>query len=82
MNPSHADISAFAAYLDDLQQRITTTLTATDGRPFRRDAWQRDESRLRGHGLTMVLQDGAVFEQGGVNVSHIAGHDLPAESTE
>lgn len=38
MNPSHADISAFAAYLDDLQQRITTALTATDGSPFRRDA--------------------------------------------
>ena len=82
MNPSHADISTFAAYLDDLQQRITTALTATDGSPFRRDAWQRDEPRLRGHGLTMVLQDGAVFEQGGVNVSHIAGEKLPAAATE
>ena len=61
MKPTTADISAFAAYLDDLQQRITTALTATDGSPFRRDAWQRDEPRLRGHGLTMVLQDGAVF---------------------
>ena len=35
MNPSHADISAFAAYLDDLQQRITTALTAIDGSPYR-----------------------------------------------
>ena len=30
----------------------------------------------------MVLQDGAVFEQGGVNVSHIAGDQLPAAATE
>ena len=82
MTPTAANISAFAAYLDDLQQRITAALTATDGSAFRRDAWQRDEPRLRGSGLTMVLQEGGVFEQAGVNVSHIAGERLPPAASE
>ncbi|RKW06880.1 MAG: coproporphyrinogen III oxidase, partial [Cardiobacterium sp.] len=70
MSITPTQIDAFARFLDDLQRRITDALAAEDGQPFRRDVWQRDgaDGSLGGHGATMVLKDGAVIEQGGVNV--------------
>jgi coproporphyrinogen III oxidase len=40
---------------------------------FSEDAWQRAEGK-GGGGLTRVIQNGNVFEKGGVNTSVVYGH--------
>jgi coproporphyrinogen III oxidase len=66
--------SAVKAYLLDLQQRIVQALETLDGQPFARDAWQRPEG---GGGISRVIEEGNVFERGGVNFSHVTGASLP-----
>jgi coproporphyrinogen III oxidase len=56
-----------------LQERIVTALAAFDGKPFRRDAWDR--------GTAIVIEEGDFFERGGVNFSHVTGESLPASAT-
>jgi coproporphyrinogen III oxidase len=65
-------------FLLDLQERIVALLEKTDGRAFLRDAWQRPEG---GEGLTCVIEEGNVFERGGVNFSHVCGQRLPASAS-
>jgi coproporphyrinogen III oxidase len=65
-------------YLLDLQQCIVTCLTAIDGAAFRADTWQRPEG---GGGVSRVIEDGGVFERGGVNFSHVMGKILPPSAT-
>ncbi len=72
------DRDAVKAYLTDLQERIVTTLEQVDDRTFLRDAWQRPEG---GEGLSCVIEEGKVFERGGVNFSHVRGQKLPASAT-
>ncbi len=61
----------FVNYIRDLQDIITTRLEAIDGKAtFREDLWERPEG---GGGRTRVIQDGAVFEKGGVNISEVFG---------
>ena len=53
------------------QQDIVSAIEAADGAArFRRDKWQREDG---GGGLTMVIEDGRVFEKGGVNTSAVYG---------
>lgn len=67
------------AYLQNLQQRICAALEAEDGQArFQADAWQREAG---GGGESRVLGEGAVFEQAGVNFSHVMGETLPASAT-
>ena len=67
------------AYLRGLHDRITSGLEQADGgATFRRDSWQRPEG---GGGESRVLRDGAVFEQAGINFSHVMGGKLPASAT-
>lgn len=69
------DTDAVLTYLRDLQDTICTAIETIDGEAsFRRDAWQRPEG---GGGESRVLRDGAVFEQAGVNFSHVMGARLP-----
>ena len=76
--PHANQIAAVAAFLPQLQTRITTALAAADGRAdFVADHWR---SAL-GEGCTMVLKNGAVFEQAGVNFSHVKGAAMPAAAT-
>ena len=77
MHIQNESIDAFARFLGDLQQRITAALAAEDGKPFHCDRWQRDgaDGSLGGHGATMVLKDGAVIEQGGVNIRLFVARD-------
>ena len=49
-----------------------------DGKRFRRDEWERPEG---GGGLSCVIEEGNVFERGGVNYSHVFGGGLPASAT-
>ena len=69
---------AVKTFLLDLQERIVSLLEKTDGNSFLRDAWQRPEG---GEGLSCVLEEGKVFERGGVNFSHVSGQRLPASAS-
>jgi coproporphyrinogen III oxidase len=65
-------------YLAGLQENIVSALEKVDGRPFSRDAWERAEG---GGGITRVLEEGNVFERGGVNLSRVHGTRLPPSAT-
>jgi len=65
-------------YLLGLQASIVAKLEALDGRPFRTDQWQRPEG---GGGITRVIEEGGVFERGGVNFSHVTGERLPPSAS-
>ena len=71
--------AAVITYLHSLQDSITSALERMDsGGTFRRDTWQRPEG---GGGESRVLREGRVFEQAGVNFSHVTGGRLPASAT-
>jgi len=73
------DIDSVKTYLLDLQNCICAGLEQEDGgTTFREDTWTREEG---GGGRTRVLTDGTVFEQAGINFSHVHGSDLPASAT-
>ncbi len=75
------DITAVRDYLLGLQDHICQQLEIVDGQEkFVEDAWERTDG-LAGGGRTRVLKDGAVFEQGGVNFSHVRGTSMPASAT-
>ncbi len=77
---SKPDIQAVKTYLLDLQDRICAGIAEEDGgADFSEDNWEREGGS--GGGRTRVLTDGAVFEQGGVNFSHVTGGNLPASAT-
>ncbi|WP_213995233.1 oxygen-dependent coproporphyrinogen oxidase [Arsukibacterium sp.] len=66
-------------FLMALQDTICTELEQADGSGrFVEDVWQRPEG---GGGRSRVLTDGAVFEQAGVNYSHVFGAQMPASAT-
>jgi coproporphyrinogen III oxidase len=66
-------------YLRGLQTSITDELQSIDGAAsFESDHWQREAG---GGGRSMVLRDGAVFEQAGVNFSEVHGDSLPASAS-
>lgn len=65
----------FYAYIENLQNQITSKIEALDGKAiFQEDLWQRKEG---GGGRTRVIENGAIFEKGGVNISKVFG-ELPA----
>lgn len=64
----------FYQYIQELQNRITSTLEKVDGKAtFKEDLWKRPEG---GGGRTRVIENGQVFEKGGVNISAVFG-ELP-----
>lgn len=73
------DSNAVKQYLLELQEAIVARLTAVDGKAgFITDAWDRPEG---GGGISRVISDGAVFEKGGVNFSHVMGETMPPSAT-
>lgn len=61
----------FVAYIHELQESITSRLEQIDGKArFREDLWTRVEG---GGGKTRVIENGDVFEKGGVNISEVHG---------
>ena len=61
----------FYAYIQNLQDTITAGLEKMDGQAkFKEDIWERTEG---GGGRTRVIENGAVFEKGGVNISAVHG---------
>ena len=74
------DVQAVKAFLLDLQDRICNAIEAEDGEArFMEDNWEREGGG--GGGRTRVLADGGVFEQAGINFSHVTGDSLPASAT-
>ncbi|MGL4768232.1 MAG: oxygen-dependent coproporphyrinogen oxidase [Formosimonas sp.] len=70
-------------YFTDLQNRIVSRLEITDGATFKRDAWQKEaDSPLQGHGVTAILENGAVFERAGVAFSSVRGAQLPPSASQ
>ncbi|MEN8789915.1 MAG: coproporphyrinogen III oxidase, partial [Flavobacteriaceae bacterium] len=61
----------FYLYIQELQEIITSKIEEIDGvAVFKQDIWQRPEG---GGGRTRVIEEGAVFEKGGVNISAVHG---------
>jgi coproporphyrinogen III oxidase len=80
MSQPQPDAQAVKAFLLDLQDRICADLEQEDGQArFVEDAWDREGGG--GGGRTRVLAEGKVFEQAGVNFSHVTGDSLPASAT-
>jgi coproporphyrinogen III oxidase len=61
----------FYTYIQNLQDQICKGLEDLDGAAkFREDLWDRPEG---GGGRTRVIENGKVFEKGGVNISAVHG---------
>jgi len=61
----------FFNYINQLQDTITSKLEEVDGKAkFQEDIWKRPEG---GGGRTRVIENGNVFEKGGVNISGVHG---------
>ncbi len=64
----------FVSYILNLQDQITSKLEEIDGKAkFQEDHWDRPEG---GGGRTRVIENGHIFEKGGVNTSQVHG-ELP-----
>ena len=57
-------------YILELQKKICLALEEVDGKNFIEDVWTRAEG---GGGKTRVIQNGNIFEKGGVNTSEVCG---------
>jgi coproporphyrinogen III oxidase len=76
---SEIDSQAVKNYLLGLQDSIAQAVEAADGKAgFMEDQWDREEG---GGGRSRVLSDGAIFEQAGINFSHVYGASLPSAAT-
>ncbi|XP_020967464.1 oxygen-dependent coproporphyrinogen-III oxidase, chloroplastic-like [Arachis ipaensis] len=81
MAPSSSSSSSvrarFKKMIREAQDPVCTALEAADGgASFKEDVWSRPGS---GGGISRVLQDGAIWEKAGVNVSVVYGI-MPLES--
>ena len=72
------DLPRAHRYFTGLQSSIVGRLEALDGAAFCRDEWQRPEG---GSGTSCILEEGRVFERGGVNFSHVKGERLPPSAS-
>jgi coproporphyrinogen III oxidase len=72
-------VASVDSWLRRLQDAICVRLGEVDGgASFKEDVWERDAG---GGGRTRILTDGNVFEQAGVNFSHVRGDALPDAAT-
>jgi len=75
----HYEISEIKNYLLSLQDKICAGLEQEEsGVSFTEDLWERAEG---GGGRSRVLAGGNIFEQAGVNFSHVFGENLPVSAT-
>ncbi|MGM0935796.1 MAG: oxygen-dependent coproporphyrinogen oxidase [Pseudomonadota bacterium] len=76
---NYPDIFRVKTFLLELQETICQKITELDGKEtFLEQTWERAEG---GGGRSRVLTQGAIFEQAGVNFSHIQGNQMPASAT-
>ena len=75
------DIELVKNYLLNLQDGICSSLEAIESQAlFIEDNWERGSNT--GGGRTRVMEKGRVFEQAGVNYSHVRGDSLPVSATQ
>lgn len=73
------NLNGIEQFLLKLQTQICQQLTNADGKEaFKEDNWQRPSG---GGGRSCVLRNGNIFEQAGVNFSHVYGDKMPASAT-
>jgi len=73
------EIDSIRSYLLTLQNNITDALCDLDGSlELQEDEWDREDG---GGGCSRVMRNGDVFEQAGINFSHVFGDELPASAT-
>lgn len=73
------DINDIKQYLLNLQDQVCDTLMQLDSElVLKEDQWDREGG---GGGRSRVMQQGKVFEQGGINFSHVFGDGLPPSAT-
>jgi coproporphyrinogen III oxidase len=72
------EIKTIREYLTGLQDWIVGRLEEMDGNAFRRDSWDRPKG---GGGVSCLIEEGSLFERGGVNFSHVAGTSLPPSAS-
>lgn len=78
MTPS-TDIPRVIKYLESLQDNISAAIISADpSSALTEDQWSREEG---GGGRSRVYRSGKVFEQAGVNFSHVYGKELPPSAT-
>ena len=74
--PNMGDV---VAWFKILQNDFCTACESLEpGHSFRQDNWRHEDG---GGGITRIIEEGDVFEKGGVNFSHVTGKQLPAAST-
>ncbi len=70
-------------YLLQLQERIVAACAEVDKGKFVKDKWKKGRGEpLQGDGITMIVEDGKVFERAGCGFSHVVGPHLPASATQ
>ena len=72
------DVAEIRDYFTGLQDRIIGELECVEGQSFLHDAWDRPQG---GGGISRLIEDGKVFERGGVNFSHVKGEQMPVSAT-
>lgn len=66
----HTIASQMSTFVYQLQDSICSALESVDTISFKEDIWKRPGG---GGGRTRVIENGSVFEKGGVNVSEVEG---------
>ena len=72
------DTAPILTYFTGLQSDIASALETIDGQTLLHDAWERPQG---GGGISRLIEEGNVFERGGVNFSHVTGERMPASAT-
>ena len=73
------DIDSIKRYLYSQQDRICNAMIQLDKTlELKEDNWDREGG---GGGRSRVMQRGKIFEQGGINFSHVHGDNLPPSAT-
>lgn len=76
--PTQENINDVIQAMKLLQDELCQILEKSDQKPFRQESWQHASG---GGGRTRVIENGTVFEKGGVNFSHVSGTSLPAAAS-
>ena len=77
------DLAAVRSFLTGLQERITRAIAEVDGSPFVSDCWEKEPGEaLQGNGVTMLMEQGCVFERAGCGFSQVRGLQLPPSATQ
>lgn len=81
MSNKPLDLAVIHDWFVGLQARIVGELEAADGQAFRSDSWTRPPGNTGGGGTSRLIEEGNLFERGGVNFSHVKGDAMPASAT-